>query len=205
MERRNNMPSTTKTRSGRTLIRPRPKEEAAIQQGIDQGPDNPEWTAGDFKKARRLGEVNSDNALDLEPALQKFHELALAEGDLGYAYWYAIGQILRGAATMQASLDAAGEELEQCLAHLPRGARARYKMRSDDQIDLVIALRKIHELAVAGGDLGQAYWSEVGQLLQRAATMQEQRKALGRELEWCRAQITRPVKVRKGRASPFGG
>jgi hypothetical protein len=27
---------------------------------------------------------------DLTVALNKMHELALAEGDLGYAYWYAV-------------------------------------------------------------------------------------------------------------------
>jgi len=50
------MQRTIKTRSGRTIIRPTPEEEAAIQRGIAQDPDNPEWTADDFKKARRLGD-----------------------------------------------------------------------------------------------------------------------------------------------------
>lgn len=50
------MPNTIKTRSGRTLILNTLEEEAAIQRGIDQDPDNPEWTAEDFKKMRRLGD-----------------------------------------------------------------------------------------------------------------------------------------------------
>lgn len=50
------MQHTIKTRSGRTIIPNTPEEEAAIQRGIDQDPDNPEWTADDFKKARRLGD-----------------------------------------------------------------------------------------------------------------------------------------------------
>jgi hypothetical protein len=37
-------------------LRNTPEEEAAIQRGIDQDPDNPEWTADDFAKARRLGD-----------------------------------------------------------------------------------------------------------------------------------------------------
>jgi hypothetical protein len=47
--------NTIRTRSGRTLILNTPEEEAAIQRGIEQDPDNPEWTAEDFKKTRRLG------------------------------------------------------------------------------------------------------------------------------------------------------
>jgi hypothetical protein len=78
-------------------------------------------------------------------------------------------------------------------------------MRTDNQIDLEFALRKIHELAMAEGDLGYAYWYEVGQLLQRAATMQAEINALGKDLELCRAQLIKADKVRKGRASPFGG
>jgi uncharacterized small protein (DUF1192 family) len=78
-------------------------------------------------------------------------------------------------------------------------------MRTDSQIDLEIALQKIHELAMAEGDLGYAYWYEVGQLLRRAATMQAEINTLGKELERCRAQLTKADQVRKGRASPFGG
>ncbi len=33
------------------------EEEAAIQAGIAADPDNPEWTAEDFKKARPFKEV----------------------------------------------------------------------------------------------------------------------------------------------------
>jgi uncharacterized protein (DUF4415 family) len=33
------------------------EEEAAIQAGIAADPDNPEWTAADFKKARPFKEV----------------------------------------------------------------------------------------------------------------------------------------------------
>lgn len=37
------------------------------------------------------------------------------------------------------------------------------------------------------GDLGYAYWCQVGQLLQRAAGMQAEIDSLSRELERCRA------------------
>jgi hypothetical protein len=63
-------------------------------------------------------------------------------------------------------------------------------MYSDNQIDLKVALRKIHELAMADGDLGYAYWYEVGQLLQRAAEMQAEIGMLGKELERCRARLS---------------
>jgi uncharacterized protein (DUF4415 family) len=37
-----------------------PETEAAIQAGIAQDPDNPEWTAGDFACARPAAEVAPD-------------------------------------------------------------------------------------------------------------------------------------------------
>jgi len=54
--------------------------------------------------------------IDLEIALRKLHELGTSEGDLGYAYWYQISQLLRGAAEMQAQIDALRQELEICRA-----------------------------------------------------------------------------------------
>jgi hypothetical protein len=61
-------------------------------------------------------EMNSDSGIDLEIALRKFHELGLADGDLGYAYWYEVGQLLKRAASMQAQIDALSKELEQSRA-----------------------------------------------------------------------------------------
>lgn len=60
--------------------------------------------------------MNSDNDIDLEIALQTFHQLGLEGGDLGYAYWYAVGQLLKRAAGMQAEVNALSKELEQCRA-----------------------------------------------------------------------------------------
>ncbi|WP_341313741.1 hypothetical protein WN982_20660 [Paraburkholderia sp. IMGN_8] len=60
----------------------------------------------------------SQNSLDLEIALQKIHELSLGDGDLGYEYWYAIGQLLQRAAGMQAEIDSLAKELERCRAML---------------------------------------------------------------------------------------
>lgn len=65
-------------------------------------------------------------------------------------------------------------------------------MSSENQIDLAIALRKLHELASADGDLGDEYWFRVGQLLKRAANMQSEIDALSRELEKCRAEKAKP-------------
>jgi hypothetical protein len=44
------MPNTIKARPN--AIRPTPEEEEAIQRGIAQDPDNPEWTAEEIKQAR---------------------------------------------------------------------------------------------------------------------------------------------------------
>lgn len=64
-------------------------------------------------------------------------------------------------------------------------------MRPRSNFDLEIALQKIHELAMADGDLGFAYWHEVGQLLRRADGMQAEIDLLKRELERCRALLGR--------------
>lgn len=62
----------------------------------------------------------SHNQIDLKIALRKIHELAMADGDLGYSYWYEVGQLLRRAAGMQAEIDALAKELEQCRARLSK-------------------------------------------------------------------------------------
>ena len=64
-------------------------------------------------------------------------------------------------------------------------------MHSDNQIDLRVALQKIHELSMGDGDLGHAYWYKVGQLLQRAAEMQSEIDMLAKDLEQCRAQLAK--------------
>jgi hypothetical protein len=58
----------------------------------------------------------TENELDLAIALQKFHELGLESGDLGYAYWYRVGQVLRRASGMQVQIDKLSKELELCQA-----------------------------------------------------------------------------------------
>ncbi|TDN68868.1 hypothetical protein [Paraburkholderia sp. BL10I2N1] len=65
-------------------------------------------------------EMNSDNHIDLEIALRKLHELGLEDGDLGYAYWYEVGQLLKRADGMQAQIDALSKELEQWRAVRPK-------------------------------------------------------------------------------------
>lgn len=62
-------------------------------------------------------------------------------------------------------------------------------MPSENEIDLSIALRKIHELSMSDGDLGQEYWHRVGKLLQSAHGMQAQIDSLSNELELCHARF----------------
>lgn len=70
----------------------------------------------------------------------------------------------------------------------PPALQGNTKMSLENQLDLNIALRKLHELALADGDLGYQYWHRVGELLNRAGQMQSEIDALKRELEMCRAK-----------------
>ncbi|MCI3207139.1 hypothetical protein DBA20_19510 [Pandoraea capi] len=60
--------------------------------------------------------MSSENQIALDIALRKFHELGLADGDLGYEYWYRVAQLLKRAAGMQSEIDALSRELEKCRA-----------------------------------------------------------------------------------------
>ncbi|WP_247361998.1 hypothetical protein [Ralstonia pseudosolanacearum] len=66
-------------------------------------------------------------------------------------------------------------------------------MTSENQIDLDIALRKLHELALEDGDLGYEYWHRIARLLTRAASMESEIEALSHELEKCRAKRGRVI------------
>lgn len=64
--------------------------------------------------------MSSQNSLNLDIALRKIHELAMEDGDLGFAYWHEVGQLLRRASEMQAEIDFLKDELERCRAMLAR-------------------------------------------------------------------------------------
>jgi hypothetical protein len=71
-----------------------------------------DWTS----IALEMGDMPSENHIELEIALRKIHELAMQDGDLGYAYWHKVGHLLQRAASMQAEIDSLRRELEQCRA-----------------------------------------------------------------------------------------
>lgn len=58
----------------------------------------------------------------------------------------------------------------------------------ENEIDLDVALHKLHKLAREDGDLGREYWYSISQLLKRAASMQAQIDALSRELDAYKAK-----------------
>lgn len=68
--------------------------------------------------ALKEDEMSVDNHIDLEIALRKFHELGLEDGDLGYAYWQGVAQLLKRAAGMQSRIHELSKELEQCRERL---------------------------------------------------------------------------------------
>ncbi|SAK74579.1 hypothetical protein AWB75_04162 [Caballeronia catudaia] len=73
---------------------------------------------GERTNATEEGEMSTENELDLSIALEKIHELAAAEGDLGHEYWYTVGKLLKRANSMQAEIDSLSKELERCRAML---------------------------------------------------------------------------------------
>lgn len=85
--------------------------------GLLAGPQHPVTRTPHRKHEACVAE---DDRIDLDFALRKLHELALADGDLGYAYWYQVRQLLMRAAGMQAEMDALRKELEQCRARRRR-------------------------------------------------------------------------------------
>lgn len=52
----------------------------------------------------------------------------------------------------------------------------------DLELDLSIALRTLHELALQEGDLGREYWQQVSKLLRSIPTLQERIRLLEKEL-----------------------
>ncbi|MFM0673142.1 hypothetical protein [Paraburkholderia sediminicola] len=58
------MRDQVKAGSGRTIQINTPEEEAAIQRGIAQDPDNPEWTTEEMKNARPFPEVMAERRTD---------------------------------------------------------------------------------------------------------------------------------------------
>jgi len=52
---------------------------------------------------------------DLTTALRKLHELGLADGDVGYAYWHDIAKLLKSAAWARKRIEELERELSTCL------------------------------------------------------------------------------------------
>ena len=66
-----------------------------------------------------------DDKIDLEIALQKLHELAYEDGDLGCEYWKRISRLLKRAGNMQDEINVLSAELELCRAKLSAQASER--------------------------------------------------------------------------------
>jgi predicted RNase H-like HicB family nuclease len=64
-------PRTLITRSGRPLIMPTEGEEAAIQRGIEQDPDNPELTAEEIKGMRPFRDWAAEHGISLSEIVIK--------------------------------------------------------------------------------------------------------------------------------------
>ena len=81
-----------------SLINESPKGEIAGRRS--------NWTEGPTMRGAET---------DLTLALEKLHQLALEDGDLGYAYWYSVAELLRSATAMQARVDELERQLNECI------------------------------------------------------------------------------------------
>jgi hypothetical protein len=68
--------------------------------------------------------MTAPDTLDLTLALETLNTLGMDDGDLGYAYWSRVRQLLEEAAEMQTQIDALSFELEATREQLRR-ARER--------------------------------------------------------------------------------
>jgi bifunctional DNA-binding transcriptional regulator/antitoxin component of YhaV-PrlF toxin-antitoxin module len=64
------------------------------------------------------------------------------------------------------------------------------------EIDLEIALRKLHELQKEDGDLGSEYWLQISKLLKEAASYQERTLVVEEKLRRLQAGMTTSCVVR---------
>ncbi len=69
----------------------------------------------------------------------------------------------------------------------------------DEDIDLDLALRTLHALALEDGDLGYAYWTSIATLLKDASAMRERIREL--ELEVVRLTAKRAGSRGQGKPS----
>jgi len=59
---------------------------------------------------------------------------------------------------------------------------ASQALAGDPPVDLILAIRTLHELSKKDGDLGYAYWNSVIELLRSAGQMQSEIAELRRRL-----------------------
>jgi hypothetical protein len=71
--------------------------------------------------------VEKNEPLDLSIALKTMHELGLANGDLGYAYWYAVAQLLKNAQQMAVRVRELEGQVERLSARCDKGRRKQLR------------------------------------------------------------------------------
>lgn len=75
----------------------------------------------------------------------------------------------------------------------------------DSDLDLSIALRTLHELALQEGDLGRAYWEQISKLLRSVPGLHERIGLLEKELaaRSLSGEISCALAVAKGKTCPM--
>ncbi|SPB14792.1 hypothetical protein NOV72_02024 [Caballeronia novacaledonica] len=89
-------------------------EKRYVEAGVFFGRSSASSRVNRTSNTAEGGEMPVDNQIDLSIALKKIHELALADGDLGFEYWHHVGNLLKRANGMQAEIDSLSKELERC-------------------------------------------------------------------------------------------
>ena len=164
---------------------PRGRREAdPVAEGESPPPDTRSTPRGPARdrtlKTRRYRRDPTPTDLDLEPALRQMHQWGLDDGDIGYAYWHAVMQLLRAACGLDARALTTGTDAKSATRRTWNYRVMRFESGED-------AWEAIHEVHYDGGRLvaysaepAVAMWNETDKPLGALRCLARMKEALSK-------------------------